>query len=51
MSLELLIGLLAYLEPKLWLKNPIFDKNKKVKQKVSFAISGQALASHNSVAD
>jgi len=28
MSLESLIGLLAYLEPKLWLKKPILDKTK-----------------------
>jgi len=27
LHLELLIGFLAYLEPKLWLKNTIFDKN------------------------
>ena len=26
-SLEPLIGFLAYLEPKLWLKNRVFDKN------------------------
>jgi len=45
------IGLLAYLEPKLWPTNPIFDKNKKVKQKVSFAIAGKTLANHNSAAD
>jgi len=31
---EPLIGFLAYLEPKLWLKNPIFDENKKVPRKV-----------------
>jgi len=42
---------LLYLEPKLWLKNPIFDKNMKVKQKVLFAISGQTLPCHNSTAD
>jgi len=29
-SLEFLIGFLSYLETKLRLKNPIFDKNKKL---------------------
>jgi len=33
-SLEPLIDFLTYLEPELWLKNPVFDKNKKVSQKV-----------------
>jgi len=32
--LEPLIDLLAYLEPKLWLKNPVFDKIQNVSQKV-----------------
>jgi len=32
-SLELLIDLLAYLESELWLKNPIFHKNKKMQEK------------------
>jgi len=49
--LESLFALLGYLESKLWLKNPIFDKNIKAAQKVSFAISGQTLASHNLAAD
>jgi len=50
-SLELLINFLAYLEAELWLKNPVFDKNRKVSQKLEFAISGPTLASHNSEAD
>jgi len=29
-----LIDFLAYLEAELWLKNPVFDKNRKVSQKV-----------------
>jgi len=33
-TLEPLIGFLAYPEPKLWLKNPLFDKNKKFPRKV-----------------
>jgi len=33
-SLEPFIDFLAYLEPELWLKNPVFDKNQKVSQKV-----------------
>ena len=49
-SLEPLIGFLAYLKPKLWLKNPSFDKNKKVTRKVWFALSRQILVSHNSAA-
>jgi len=32
-------------------QTPYFDKKKKVTQKVSLAISGQTLASHNSAAD
>ena len=46
-----LIGFLAYPSPKLWLKNPILDKNTNVTQKVTSAISEQTLASHNSAAD
>jgi len=33
-SLEPLIDLLAYLEAKLWLKNPVFDKIQKVSRNV-----------------
>jgi len=33
-SLEGLIGFVAYLEPKLWLRNPIFEKNKNVPRKI-----------------
>jgi len=36
-----LIDFLAYLEPKLWLKYPVFDKNQKLSQNVTLAISGQ----------
>jgi len=46
-----LIDILAYLEAELWVKNPVFDKNRKVSQKVEFAISGPILASHNLAAD
>ena len=49
-SLEPLIDLLAYLEPNLWLKKQFLTKIK-VSQKVTLAISGQTLASHNSAAD
>ena len=41
---------IAYLEPNLWLKNPIFDKNEIVARKVWFVFSGQVLASHISQA-
>jgi len=50
-SLESLIDFLAYLRQKLWLKNSAFDKNQEVSQKVLFALSGLALASHNLAAD
>ena len=50
-SLEPLIGFLAYLEPKLWLKNTLFDKNINFLRKVWFTLSWQILASHNSTAD
>ena len=50
-SLQPLIGFLAYLEPKLWFKNPICDRNAKATPKVWFALSGQILTSHNSAAD
>jgi len=33
-SLDPLIDLLAYLEPELWSKNPIFHKNKNIAGKV-----------------
>jgi len=46
-SLENLIGFLAYLEPRLWLKNPILGKNEKVSRKPWLALSGQILASLN----
>jgi len=49
--LESLIGFIAYLEPKLWLKNPISTNMKKLHKKVSITISVQTLASHNSAAD
>jgi len=32
-SSEPLIGFSAYLKPKLWLKNPIFNKNKKLRKR------------------
>ena len=47
-SLAPLIGFLAIMEPKLWLKNPIFDRNPKVARKVWLVLSGQILAFHNS---
>ena len=50
-SLEPLIGFLAYLETKPWLKNPIFDKNQKAARKVWFTLSRKNLASYNSPAD
>jgi len=50
-SSEPLIDILAYLEPQLLLKNLISDRNKKVPQKVWFALSGKILASHNLAAD
>ena len=50
-SIEHLIGFIAYLEPKLWLKKTIFDKNQGVSQKVQFDITGQILASNNSPVD
>jgi len=43
-SLQHLFGFLAYLEPKLWLKNRVFDKIQRVTQKVSLAISNELLA-------
>jgi len=45
------MSFIAYLEPKLWLKISILDKNKKVPRKVLFALSRQILASHYSTAD
>jgi len=47
-SLEPLNGFLAYLEPKSWLKNLIFDKNEKVTKKgmICLLSSGQNLPSH-----
>jgi len=42
---------LAYLEPNVWLKNPIFGKNAKVPRKVWFALSEQIVVIHNSAAD
>jgi len=48
---EPLIDFLAYLDAELWLKNPVFDKNRKVSRKIEFAISDPILASHNSEAD
>jgi len=49
-SFEPLIGFLAYLKPKLWLKKQLLSKNK-VTQKVTLAISDPTLASHNSATD
>jgi len=48
---EPLIDLLAYLQPKLWVKPPVFGQIKNVSEKAQFALSGQSLASHNSAAD
>ena len=49
--LEGLIGYLAFLDPKVWLKNPKFGKKKSVTQDVWFALIRQILVSHNSAAD
>ena len=46
-SLEPVFGFLAYLEPKLWLKNTVFDKIQGVTQRVSLTISYKSFASHN----
>jgi len=46
-----LIDLLAYLQPKLWVKKKVFGKIQKVTEKAQFALSGQTSASHNSAAD
>jgi len=51
MSLELLIDLLAYLEPILWLKNTVLDKNQKDSQNFILTISDQTLTSHILAAD
>jgi len=40
-SLEPLIDLLAYLEPKLWLKNPIFDKIQNVSKRYNLPSQGK----------
>jgi len=50
-SIEPLIDLLAYLQPKLWVKNPVFGKIQKVSKKAYFSFSGKILASYNSAAD
>jgi len=49
-SLESLIDFLAYLEPKLWLKNQYLTKIKSIHERYNFP-SGQNLASHFSAAD
>jgi len=49
--MEPLIDLLAYLYPKLWVKNPVFGLIQNFSEKAQFALSGQTLASHNSAAD
>jgi len=40
-SIEPLIDLLAYLKPKLWVKNPVFGKSQKVSRKAYFSLSGK----------
>jgi len=42
-SLEPLIDLLAYLEPKLGFKNPVFDKIQKVSKKYNLFSQGKLL--------
>jgi len=49
-SLESVIGFLAYLEQKLRLKNN-FGQNSKNFTKVKIAISGQTFGSHTSAAE
>jgi len=50
-SIDPWIDLLAYLLPKLWVKNPVFGLIQNFSEKTYFALSGQTLASHNSAAD
>jgi len=50
-SIEPLIDLLAYLQPKLCVKNPVFGKIQKVSKKAYFTLSGKTLASYNSAGD
>jgi len=40
-SLEALLDLLANLEPRLWLKNSVFDKIEKVSERYNFPSQGK----------
>jgi len=50
-STSIEIDLLAYLQPKLWVKNSVFGPIQNFSEKVQFALSGQTLANNKSAAD
>jgi len=50
-SIQPLIDLIRYLQPKLWVKKTVFDLIQNFSEKAQFALLGQTLASYNSAAD